>query len=643
MSGAADRWSRQKRLVFEQQFYNFLSCYYINSKDTGGRTCLGEHIYNAQRMLFNGIFDGLEEGIHDFKVLKSRQLGISAGSRALTTFWLGVHDGLPGAMVFDTDENKNAARREIEAVIDNLPTALKFPKINVRNRQGIILANQAVLHFRSAGVSPTRSSGALGASLGLSFAHCSEMCAWANPQGVEAFRHSLSEINPDRLYVWESTARGRNLWHTIWSEAREDINHQRCIFIGWWAKESQRIDRSDPDFMRYGEQQPTDSEMAKIREVKERYGHQITAEQLAWYRRRMDPSAKAEGNMPVEYSGDITRVQEQATTEDDAFLMTGATFFDPQALTEQANRNVSNKYKAYTYQPGITEFSDTRIYAAPNARSVQLKVWEEPVDNAVYILGCDPAYGTSENNDRSACQVLRAYADGLDQVAEFASPVFNSKQFAWVIASLMGWYGIYPDNEVYHIVELNGSGEAVWIELQSLKRYLQQGYIARISEEKGLANIFLNVRNYIYTRSDAMSAGRSYQWQTNQRRKVTVMELLRALVSTGALSIRSQALLDEMESVEREGDTIEATGKGKDDRVIAMALAVKYWEQTVRRVLVSQNRTRANEEAKRRMNMADVLTMFHNAQIQSFFEQKRAQRAGQLAVLRRQSWRHGRR
>lgn len=638
MSGT-DRWSRQKRLVFEEQFYAFLRCYYINSKDLGGHTCLGDHLYKAQRMLFTGVFDGLEEGVHDFKVLKARQLGISAGSRALTVFWLGVHDGLPGAMVFDTDENKNAARREIEAVIDNLPAKLKFPEIKVRNRQGIIMANGAVLHFRSAGVSPTRSSGALGASLGLSFAHCSEMCAWGNAQGVEAFRHSLSEINSDRLYLWESTARGRNLWHTIWTEARADINHQRCIFIGWWAKESQRIDRYDPDFMRYGEQPPTDAEAAKIKEVNERYGHQITEEQLAWYRRRMDPAAKAEGEMPVEYEGDISRIQEQATTEEDSFLMTGATFFDPQALTEQANRNVSNKFQSYTYQPGL-EFHQTAVYKAPNPRSIQLKVWEDPEPNAVYILGCDPAYGTNEGNDRAACQVLRAYADGLDQVAEFASPVFNSKQFAWVIASLMGWYGMHPDAEVYHIVELNGAGEAVWIELQSLKQYVKQGYLARPSEERGLGNIFINVRNYIYTRSDAMSAGRSWQWQTNQRRKVTIMELLRALVSTGMLRIRSQVTLDEMESVERDGDTIEALGSGKDDRVIAMALAVKYWEQTVRRTMVSLNRTRANEEAKRRRNMADVLSAFHNSQLQAFFAQKQAQRGAEMAALRRQSWRH---
>lgn len=1021
MSGIADRWSRQKRLVFEKQFYNFLGCYYINSKDTGSKTCLGEHIFNAQRLLFNSIFDGLEQGIHDFKVLKSRQLGISAASRALTTFWLGVHDGLPGAMVFDSDENKNAARREIEAVIDNLPKSLKFPEIKVRNRQGVILGNQATLHFRSAGVSPTRSSGTLGASLGLSFVHAcmapgtpvvvqdgrvlpiesvrpgdrvithdghaatvianegkendrgpmiritpwlgmpvvctadhkiathrglvdagdlrprdllvmpirkitrqiehidlpltpprpqgggsiaigsgsrielgeefgfaigyylaegtlrfsgredgrtqtpsgiqftrhrtevgyaqracaalapyashartedkeecltscehlygaplarwightfgwaddkiipdevfgygeefcrgllagllsgdgsknicraqkyeingvnlvttrssialqardlavslgygwaslrirnegiwynrnckqlwildwngeagrllraliglpvvisksqhiskyriasehiliqirkietgleqpvmfdlsvdhddhtfrtpwfsvsnSEMCAWANEKGVEAFLHSLSEVNPDRLYLWESTARGRNLWHTMWSAAKEDSAHQGCIFIGWWAKESQRIERTDPDFMRYGEQLPTDAELAKINEVRERYGHHITAEQLAWYRRRMDPAAKAEGDLPVEYEGDITRIQEQATTEDDAFIMTGATFFDPMALTNQAERYVSNKYESFTYQPGL-EFHETRIYKAPNPKSTQLKVWEQPTDNAVYILGCDPAYGTSESNDRASCQVLRAYADGLDQVAEFASPVFNSQQFAWVVASLMGHYGSFPDSEVYHIVELNGAGEAVWIELQSLKRYVQQGYLARPSEEKGIHNIFMNVRNYIYTRSDAMSAGRSWQWQTNQRRKVTIMELLRALVSTGALHVRSQALLDEMESIEREGDTIEAMGSRKDDRVIAMALAVKYWEQTVRRILVSLNRTRANEEAKRRLSMTDMLSMFHSQQLQNFFAAKQAVRSKEAALLRRQAWRHGRR
>lgn len=1008
-------WSHAKRIAFEESFYAFLDCVTISSKDYG-QIRLGEHVYNAQRRLFTAIFDGLEEDIHDFYCLKSRQLGCSTAARVLTVFWAGAHDGLRGAMVFDTDENKQAARREIEEAIDNLPPKLRFPPIQARNRNALVLKNNSVIYFRSAGMSPTRASGALGASLALSFAHLcmapgtlvivadgkvkriedvvigdqvlthtgknatvvanigrpcykpmcritpwlgiavtcsldhklathrglveagdlrardwlvlpvrqitdgvkqirlektpnrpqgggavsigseatveineefgffcgyflaegtilfhgrgeeygagpsgiafsrhreegrysqrairavstyakftrtddlpnsfasqdfiygsalaawvhttfghaadkhipdeifdygprfctgllaglisgdgskgicftqgyelnhvnlvttrssigfqardiaaslgmgwasiryseagvkygrncqatwaldwngeaaarlrqliglevvrsrsghiekykiedsvvyiqirkieygirsdymfdlsvdhpdhtfrtpgmsvsnSEMCSWANAQGVEAFRHTLSEINPDRLYLWESTARGRNLWHEIWTDARADSTHKCCIFIGWWAKETQRLDRGDPDFDRYGSQAPSEVERAKIVEVKQKYGHTVTPEQLAWYRRTMNPAATAEGDTPVEFEGDISRRQEVAFTEEDTFLMTGAVFFDPLALTIQAQRFVSDKFSSYTFEPH-DEFYQTRWYPAPNPRSIHLKVWEEPADGHVYIVATDPAYGTSETNDRCSIQVLDAYADCLVQVAEFATPNFNSKQIAWAIGALLGWYGGTTNSEVYHILELNGSGEAVWIELQSLARYMNQGYLLAPMQERGIGNVFQNVRNYIYTRSDAMSPGRSWQWQTNSRRKVTMMELLRSMITNRQIELRSQAALDEANSITREGDTIEATGSKKDDRVIALALGGKYWEQHIRRVLVGLDRTRANEEAKRRRNWGDLTKLFHDNHLKSFFAVKVATRNKAVSAARYRAWR----
>ena len=76
-------------------------------------------------------------------------------------------------------------------------------------------------------------------------------------------------------------------------------------------------------------------------------------------------------------------------------------------------------------------------------------------------MAADVAFGHSEYNDRSAVQVLRCFADGIDQVAEYAWPLIDSRQFAWVIASLEGWYA-GDKSEVYRIIEINGPGEATW-------------------------------------------------------------------------------------------------------------------------------------------------------------------------------------
>jgi len=42
-------------------------------------------------------------------------------------------------------------------------------------------------------------------------------------------------------------------------------------------------------------------------------------------------------------------------------------------------------------------------------------------------------------------------------VAEYASPLVNTRQLAWVIASLLGWYGSGNATARY-IMELNGPG-----------------------------------------------------------------------------------------------------------------------------------------------------------------------------------------
>lgn len=640
MGSMANGWTHKKRVAFEDSFREFISHCYINSKDTGSNTCLGENLFNGQIRLMNCIFDGLEEGIHKFYVLKSRQLGISTLARAFSTFYLGMHDGLQGAIVFDTDTNKNTARREVETMIRNLPKGLGFPKIKFNSRTGITLMNDSTVQFMSAGVRASKSSGTLGRSVGLSYAHRSELCSYDNDEGLEAFEQSLSEVNPDRFYLDESTARGFNRWNEIWNEARADTNHCRCIFLGWWSKPSQTITKRDPDFEKYGLQPPTDREIRKMKEVKDQYAHTITPEQLAWIRRKMDPAAKQEGDAPTEYEGSVVRIQEQPWTEEDAFQMTGATFFAPEKLTEMVQNHVSKKFKTYMYSTGI-EFTDCRVFPAHNSKSIELKVWEEPEDDGVYVLSADPAFGENEKNDRSAIQILRCYADGLDQVAEYAWPLINTRQFAWVIASLMGWYA-GEKAEVYHILELNGPGGAVWNELQSLKHQIATGYQPKEISERGLGNIFRNVKNYIYSRPDAMAPSRSYHWKTNTQLKVAIMERLRDFVSNGMLHVRSLETLEEMKSISREGDSIKAQGSKKDDRVIALAMGIRCWEERVRKGMVSRRRTRDSEAAKRRMTIADQTALFRQNQLETFFAVKRASRVKENTLLRRASWRYGR-
>lgn len=632
-------WSREKRERVERDFYAFLNRCYVNTKDYG-LICIGERLYMGQRYAITQIFDALEADVHDIYILKSRQLGISTIFRCLTVFLIGIHNGVKGMIVFDTAENKNQAREELEAIIDGLPRTLRFPTVKKSNREGLTLMSNSQVLFKSAGVKKSKGSGTLGRSVGLSIAHCSEMCSWDNDEGLQAFKESLSDINPDRLYLWESTARGFNRWYEMWMEARKDPLHCKCIFLGWWAKDTQRIERSHPDFDVYGSTAPTEKEAEKIRIVRDRYGVDIEVEQLAWIRRKMDPTALADGDTDPEFEGSTTKVQEQPWIEEEAFQQTGSIFFSAEKLSEITHRDVNPKFNAYFYSVG-QEFVNTQVHKAPTAKMSELKVWEEPHPEGYYVIGCDPAFGENEHNDRSSIQICRCYADGLDQVAEYASPLVRTEQLAWVIASLMGWYGAGPNAQVKYALELNGPGTAVFTELRSLKHQIEsRSYMEAAFQEKGLKDVFRNVRTYLYTRADALQGGLSLHIKTTAALKVTFMERLRDNVVSGKFRVRSMDLVDEMRTIARDGDTIKAPGSMKDDRVLAAAFAVHCWESGPRRILMGGNRTRKAEENRQILTIRSQMELYQTNQLQAFFDSKRRARVSEQRAMMHRAWRY---
>ena len=611
-------WTREKADIFKEEFYGFLGDVRINSKEKG-QIILGENLYRAQHRFFDSVFDGLTDDIHDFKHTKSRQLGISTGSRMLTLFWAGVHDGLRGYMVFDTGAHAEEARLELLDALNSLPRHRKFPRVKRENHYLIELSNGTRISFAAAGVKESKSSGTLGRSSGINFVHCSEICSWAGGEGLVAFQNALAQDFPDRLYIWESTGRGYNLWYEMYEEAKTD-HRQRSLFSGWWAKDNQIISRDHPDFEKYGVQPPTSREIKRMEEVYKLYDWRITREQLAWIRRNSDPNPKDNGDAPNEYEASAAQTAEQCWVDTDCFQLPGSQFFSSEALQKQATHNVRNKFLTYAFFHGI-EFADLRVERARNNRSIELKVWEEPVDDSVYTVTADPAFGYNEKNDRSAIQVCRCYADGLEQVAEYAWPLITTDQFAHVILGVAAWYA-GDRSEVYLMVELNGPGEAVWKEIRNTQTKIKMPYYAAKMQEKGLGDVFRNVRNYIYSRPDSMSAGRAWMWKTGEQQKETMMNQLQAATDNGTLVIRSMASLEEMRSVQREGGSIEATGSNKDDRVVTLAMAVVCWFERVRGKMMQARRTREFEHGKHNLSVVDRVKMFNQSQLDTFFAQK---------------------
>ena len=992
-------WTPERVAVFREEFGGFLNVCKVNSKEVGPMV-LGENLYDAQNRFLDFVFDCLSKDIHDIKHLKSRQLGVSTISRALTLFWAGVHDGLRGYMVYDTQPHTEEARLELIEMLVNLPAEYAFPRIARQNRYMVRLENDTVINFASAGVKESKSTGTLGRSSGINFHHGSEICSWHGGESIESYKNALAKTFPNRLYVWESTGRGPNIWKDMCDEAEADPHHQAFLFSGWWCHNLQRIERDDPDYERYTSSPLSDGEHRRIRAVYERYGHTITPEQLAWIRRYMDPGREVDegerstdeifrlreqawcvtrdtrvgtttgilriedvavgqqntlgtvmhagatgrspiwrvttklgyevsgtanhplitvgkeeielsqslgarimlqspltaewpyfarwtegiidcavnitppfarlaglymgdgsisGNpswklkitccdddadlidevkrllhlcfgveawlskqpsrctdvgtahrlivetfyklglvrknssggyrrrvcvpefiwrspkmvikeflsglfeadgcvrergggiqlfsqypgfvrdiqilllafgitsrrtrkevhrngkvfiggelnlrvaeaqkfceeigflsarkrarlerevaqrrsdgykngwlirdLPIELTDEVVEVTDLGVedevfnltvegshlfdangilthnTSDEAWLLTSRGFFPAQELSDIKRSHSSNRFRAYTYSLGL-EFHHTRISPTINPRLFELKVWDEPQEGACYIVSADVAHGANEHNDHSTAQVLRAYADGLDQVAEFSSPVVNTTQYAWVLASLAGWYA-GSTSQVTVIIEIQGGGDATWREFQGLKRRIAQGYQAEEIRERGLQNLFHNVRNYMYTRSDSIGgASRNYQWKTNYTVKPSMMEQMRGYVMSQHLIIRSEAAYNQMQAVVREGDSISAA-TGRDDNVISLAIGCRCWDEQIRPRMVTQRRTREIERARTAMSISDMSAIYNKNVLEAMFAVKYQERIRERAVMAAEARRYG--
>ena len=610
-------WNAEKVDAFRQAYMEFLSYVRINSKEQGGDFPLIDGVYEAQYRFLDSVFDGLAEDIHDFKCLKSRQLGISTITRSLVIFWLGMHRGMQGAMIFDTEQHKEEAREEIENMISSLPDDLGFPRIIKLNRYNLTLSNNSRLRFMAAGTRTTKSSGVLGRSSGINLVHASELCSWQNDEGIIALKNALSKNFPNRLYIWESTARGFNSWHDMWEQAKDNDLNERTIFISWWLKDDQRTPKGTVKFDRYGTEPPTPREIERIREVKEMYGFEIDAEQLAWYRELTDPNRERDDDDPE----DNYQLQDQPWTEGDAFQQSGSTFFETMVLKKHTEYAIQRRSQGYKFSPG-TDFVTTEIFHAATRRDIDVRVWEEPVSDAVYVVSADPAFGHRPESNFSAVQVGRCYADQIEQVAEFTSTSTLTHQLAYLLWALVGWYGSLPNSSVLVIIEINGPGESVWREYNLTRAIVQNGYLRPSAREKGLTDIFYNARNYVYQRTDTLRPGHNLHWKTTSQLKVAIMERLRDFVHNGGFVVNSLELVEEMKGITRNGDEIGAEGAHRDDRCMAAAMMIRAWEEKVRRSLIAQNRTKETDIARRRMNVVDQMQLMNRYRLQEFFHRK---------------------
>jgi len=161
----------------------------------------------------------------------------------------------------------------------------------------------------------------------------------------------------------------------------------------------------------------------------------------------------------------------------------------------------------------------------------------------------------------------------------------NTYQFAWVIAHLAGAY----KNSTLNL-EVNGPGQAVINELKNLKR---QAVSMGGAMGKDLMDVYGHMQNYIWRRNDTMGGmSNSIGWLTTHQSKERMLSYMKDYFERDMMGIYSLDTLEEMKTIVRDGGSIEASGRNKDDRVIAAALACAAFAEQLQPRLIAQKITK---------------------------------------------------
>lgn len=565
--------------AIKAEFERFCRALKVETKEEG-IVALGENLLGSQQYFIEEVFAGLALGIHYFIILKARQMGISTIMLALDLFWHFKFPGTQGTLATDTEENREMFRTTLTLYMEGLPPGWKQP-VTSHNRTQVVLGNRSRMVYQVAG---TRKNVGFGAGKAIMFMHATEVGKWGEVD-LASLEASLAENNPHRLYVWESTAYGFNQFNDMW-EVAGTSESQKQVFIGWWRNDIYRRARGSDIYNVYWDGTLTDDEKKWVEEVKEQYGYEIDDEQIAWWRWKLYETARGDENEMYE---------KYPPTAEYAFIMTGSQFFSTQRLTDARKVVRTKPYDIQRFFFGAA-FEDTELIEC-NEKTATLKIWQHPVPRAQYVIGGDPAWGSSEWADRFCINVTRCWADGMEQVAEFCTADMNTTQYAWALLYLGGAYGDRKlGSNIMINLEINGPGQAVWSEIVRLKQ------VAFMMKEKAeLAHLLQNIDNFLYKRIDSIGGGYNFHTKSSAMEKERFLNIMKDQHEMGWLTINSVDLLDEMKNVVREDGQIGVPGRGKDDRVIAQALACIAWFDFIQRRLIAAGITRAKQEKEEEM------------------------------------------
>jgi hypothetical protein len=465
-------------------------------------------------------------------ILKARQEGVSTYCEA-RLFHLLHQTPFATCMVVSHDDDSTQHLFDIsKTYYDFLPMWVK-PTTRYSNRKEIYLDSLGSKVLRSQMFVESALSKSIGRSWTLHGLHISELAYWP-PRTTRGLLQGLLQAVPEipgTMVFIESTAcgLGGEFYKRFW-DAWEGKSGYRAVFLPWFIEP--RYSKPLPDGTRPEDffSTLTDYELGLM----EKYA--VTPQQIYWRRCKIAD----------DFAGDEEMFQQEFPAEpEEAFVSTSRSVFHKRILYGLLRR--AEEPRLYTFSPSGKPVPAVRVVQ----HGTTLRVWEPPRKDGLYVIGCDVAEGL-EKGDYSCAQVLDVM--NLKLVAQLHGHV-DPDMFGRELCMLGKLY-----NDALLAIEANNHG------LTTINTVVREGY------------------PYVYRRRDYDTVTGEYKeklgWQTNSKTKPLAIDALNEKLRDGVLVLKCRDTIRECLSFVRDAaGHMGAEGDMHDDRVMALAIAVKVWEE----------------------------------------------------------------
>lgn len=330
-------------------------------------------------------------------ILKARQMGFSTMTEGIIFHGCATRFNRSALIITHKDEATSNLFNMSKLFYEQLPEQIR-PMIKASNAKELIFENPTKNQrekkknpgLKSKIKCTTAGGKGVGRSDTLTYVHASEVAFW--PGDIKEILTGLLQAvpdTPDSMVIFESTANGFNEFKKIWDDAVTGESDFVPLFFPWFEMKSYRKP--------YRGEELTEEEKGLM----ERFS--LEPEQIMW--RRWCIKNNCQNDL------DMFR-QEYPSTPEEAFLATGESVFDTEAVSKRLYYVLENdpvkKRGCFVYDKTVTESQSGPQIVLKNRQwqeqeKGEIVIFREPEDSVPYVIGGDTA---GEGSDRFTLQVL---------------------------------------------------------------------------------------------------------------------------------------------------------------------------------------------------------------------------------------------